>query len=124
VQFELDNGQAAYRIGGYRQGEGVIVNARLYNASILLLPEHLEDWPPQSMAELRAGHFQRLLELRPGCVIFGSGQRFQFPEPALLAPLTNAGIGVEVMDTAAACRTYTLLMAEGRKVAAALLIHS
>lgn len=123
MQFELDNGDGAYRISGYRRGEGITVNARFYPGSLLVMPDSLEDWPPQSLEELRSEHFQRILKLRPGCVIFGSGPRFQFPDPALLAPLTDANIGVEVMDTAAACRTYTVLMAEGRKVAAALLIR-
>jgi uncharacterized protein len=121
VQFQLDNGAA--HISSYRRGHSVTVNAQLYCASILLMPKHLEAWPPQSLEDLRVEHFCRILELRPGCVIFGSGQRFQFPQAALLAPLTDANIGVEVMDTAAACRTYNVLMAEGRKVAAALLMR-
>jgi len=54
--------------------------------------------------------------------LIGTGARFQFPEPALLAPLQKAGIGVEVMDTQAACRTYNILLGEGRSVAAALIL--
>ena len=57
----------------------------------------------------------------PELVVFGSGARLRFPSPALLRPLIDAGIGVETMDTAAACRTYNVLLAEGRSVVAALL---
>ena len=66
-------------------------------------------------------HFARLAELRPELVLFGSGARLRFPAPALLKPLIDARIGIETMDTAAACRTYNVLLAEGRSVVAALL---
>ena len=67
----------------------------------------------------RADHFARIAALEPELVIFGSGARLRFPAPALLRPLIDAGIGVETMDTAAACRTYNVLLAEGRSVVAA-----
>jgi len=66
-------------------------------------------------------HFARLAALAPELVVFGSGPRLRFPAPALLRPLIDARIGIETMDTAAACRTYNVLLAEGRSVVAALL---
>ena len=63
-----------------------------------------------------------MVELAPEIVLLGTGAQFRFPEPALLAPLYKAGIGVEVMDTPAACRTYNILLGEGRNVVAALLV--
>ncbi len=60
--------------------------------------------------------------MRPEIVLLGCGARFRFPSPAVLAPLYGAGIGVEVMDTRAACRTYNILLSEGRRVVAALIV--
>jgi uncharacterized protein len=76
-----------------------------------------------SYEELAAAHFERLLELDVEVVIFGSGARIRFPRPAWLKPLVDAQVGLETMDTAAACRTYNILAQEGRKVAVALLLE-
>ena len=79
--------------------------------------------PPASSA-LTPEHFAQLAALKPELVIFGSGARLRFAAPALLRPLIDARIGVETMDTAAACRTYNVLLAEGRSVVAALLFDA
>jgi uncharacterized protein len=79
-------------------------------------------WPPTAVAALEAGHFERIVSLGPEVVIFGSGDRLQFVAPALHRALIERGIGIETMDTAAACRTYNVLASEGRSVLAALLI--
>jgi uncharacterized protein len=62
--------------------------------------------------------------MKPEIVLLGTGATFVFPDPARLAPLRDARVGVEVMDTAAACRTYNILLAEGRNVVAALIVQS
>jgi uncharacterized protein len=80
-------------------------------------------WPPASTEELAAEHFDALLRWQPELVIFGSGARLRFVAPALLRGLIERRIGVETMDTAAACRTYNVLAAEGRTVLAALLLR-
>jgi uncharacterized protein len=80
-------------------------------------------WPVSRFEDLAEEHFAQLLQLKPELVIFGSGVRLRFVRPALLRPLIAAGIGVETMDTAAACRTYNVLASEGRMVTAALLIE-
>jgi len=72
--------------------------------------------------DLGAGDFQVLADLQVEVVIFGSGPRIRFPRPAWLAPLLERRIGIETMDTAAACRTYNILAQEGRDVAVALLL--
>lgn len=91
--------------------------------SLVIMPrELLRDWPPQTFDDLHASHFDMVSVLQPELVLFGSGARLHFPSPALTANLLNQGIGVEAMDTGAACRTYNILMAEGRNVAAALLM--
>jgi uncharacterized protein len=91
----------------------------------LLVPWHGEvgHWPPASIEDLAAEHFDALLDWQPELVIFGSGARLRFVAPALLRGLIERRIGVETMDTAAACRTYNVLAAEGRTVLAALLLR-
>ena len=82
----------------------------------------VKEWPIGSVDELQADHLAAILELKPTIVLLGTGAKFQFPDPARLAPLYKAGIGVEVMDTPAACRTYNILLGEGRDVLAALIL--
>jgi uncharacterized protein len=81
-------------------------------------------WDCASFEELSAAHFSRIAELAPELVIFGSGTRLRFPPPAFLRDLMSRRIGVETMDTLAACRTYNILAGEGRHVIAALLIEA
>ncbi|GAB4303132.1 MAG: Mth938-like domain-containing protein [Thiohalomonadaceae bacterium] len=91
--------------------------------SFALAPDRLlRDWPPQQYADLHREHFATLLALEPEVVLLGTGTSFRYPSPTLLAPLTARGIGVEVMDSGAACRTYNVLAGEGRQVVAAILI--
>ena len=78
-------------------------------------------WRPASADSLAADDIAALLALRPGVVLIGTGTRQRLIHPAILRPLIDAGIGYEVMDLGAACRTFNLLVAEGRAAAAALL---
>jgi uncharacterized protein len=80
------------------------------------------DLPAATFEGLTAAHFERLLACDPELVIFGSGERLRFVAPALLASLIKRRIGIETMDTAAACRTYNILVGEGRKAVAALIV--
>jgi len=82
----------------------------------------VQPWAPERIDQLRAAHFEQVLTLRPELVVFGSGIRHCFIAPALVRCLIEQGIGVEMMDTAAACRTYNILAGEGRCVLAALLL--
>ena len=106
-------------------GEGwITVNDQIIHQSVIVMPEQLiPDWPPRNFQQLSELHFQILEELRPEIVLLGTGRRQQFPHPSLLRPLLRRNVGVEVMDTAAACRTYNIIVSEGRRVAAALLIE-
>jgi len=91
--------------------------------SFIITPKQLqEDWPPQSLGELTTEHLQAVIDLNPELVILGTGRTLEFPKSALTESLLAKGIGVEIMDTAAACRTYNVLMHEGREVAAALIV--
>ncbi len=90
--------------------------------SFIVSPRHLlRDWPPASISELQAEHLDAIIELQPELVLLGTGTRLTFPPPQILAALHRQRIGVEIMDTAAACRTYNILMTEGRFVVAGLM---
>ncbi|HXU66252.1 MAG TPA: Mth938-like domain-containing protein [Casimicrobiaceae bacterium] len=78
---------------------------------------------PDGFESLDADDFAALLRTSPEIVLLGTGAAQHFPRPAVVAPLTNANVGLEVMDTRAACRTYNILVAEGRSVTAALIVE-
>lgn len=104
-------------------GPGFVeINKVRHDGSVVVAPESpVTAWPVTSFDALRAEDFAALLDLEPEVVILGTGRRQRFPHPRLTRPLHDARIGVEVMDTPAACRTYNILMAEGRRVVAAVL---
>lgn len=102
---------------------GVEINAVRFEHSLIVLPETAPvAWPVQSFDELAFADFEQIDAAAPDVVILGTGQRQRFVHPKLTTSLTARRIGVECMDNQAACRTYNILMAEGRKVALALII--
>ena len=104
--------------------DGVIVNGVEHRSSVLVPSQGgVVAWPVARFEELREAHFEAIAALAPELVIFGSGSRIRFPKAAWLQPLLARRIGIETMDTAAACRTYNILAQEGRSVAAALLLE-
>lgn len=103
-------------------GYEIDVAGTTYNASIILTPDTLELWDVSCFEDLAATHFQQLSSLGSEVIILGTGTRLQFPDPALTRALVNRQIGLEVMDTPAACRTYNILVDDGRRVAAALIL--
>jgi uncharacterized protein len=104
---------------------GVAVNGIEHRQSVLVPWQgDVLPWDVERFDDLAEAHFARILDLTPELVIFGSGARLRFVRPALLRALIEQRIGVETMDTAAACRTYNVLLAEGRSVVAALLFET
>ncbi len=105
-------------------GEGYVrVGETDYRENLLVTPERLiGTWATGGFDALSESDFDALAALRPEVAIFGSGAALRFPHPRLTRALADAGIGLEVMDTPAACRTYNILAAEGRRVAAAILV--
>ncbi len=102
--------------------EGVVVDGVEHRRSLLVPWQGaVQAWRPADFDALEAADFEAVAALAPALVVFGSGPRLRFPKPALLRPLIDRRIGIETMDTAAACRTYNVLLAEGRSVVAALL---
>lgn len=102
----------------------VSVNGTRVQRSVLVMPEDLRDWDIASFDALGVETFQRLAALPIEILLLGTGAKLRFPHPRLTQPLSAAGIGLEVMATDAACRTYNILRSEDRKVAAALLVSA
>ena len=122
MKIERDDPTGRNAFTGYGQGY-VEVNRARHTQSLVVAAERIvADWPAASIEGLTADHMAAIVELSPEIVLLGTGAALRFPEPQLLAPLYKAGIGVEVMDTPAACRTYNILLGEGRNVVAALIV--
>jgi uncharacterized protein len=121
--FDLDENSAAYQIRGYQPG-ALLVNDETITTSIIITPNELmKDWKPQRIDELTRESLDVIISLKPDILLLGTGETLIFPDIALYGHLINHGIGVEIMNTAAACRTYNALSAEARRVAAALFIR-
>jgi len=121
VKLQLDSPTGQNAFTGYGSGY-VMVNGQRYERGLVVTPERIiEDWPAPHFEHLAASHFEFLLALKPEIVLLGTGAVLRFPSPALSRCLTAARVGLEVMDTNAACRTYNILAAEGRNVAIAIL---
>lgn len=105
-------------------GEGyVMVNRTRYQTSLIVLPDQaVENWSPTSLESLTESHFEALLGHAPEIILLGTGATLRFPTREIRQVLARANVGVEVMDTFAACRTYNILAGEGRRVAAALIL--
>ena len=122
MKIHLESGMGHNLIHAYAPGR-ITINEEVYTTSLIVTPRQIvTEWPPISFADLSAGHFEIIAPLQPEVVILGTGARLQFPAPSLTRSLVEAGIGLEVMDTGAACRTFNFLMSDGRRVAAALLM--
>ena len=122
MKIEREQAEGKNLFTGY--GEGYVeVNRARHGASLVVAAHRIvTDWPARSVEALTADHLAAIVELKPEIAIIGSGATFRFPDPARLALLHQARIGVEVMDTPAACRTYNILLGEGRNVVAALIL--
>jgi uncharacterized protein len=122
MKLHLTRAAGNQLITGY--GEGwVDINDARHTRSLIVLPNQLvTDWPVANFDGLLAEHIERIAQLMPEVVLLGTGAVHRFVHPRIGRPLLDIGVGLECMDTAAACRTYNILMAEGRHVAAALII--
>lgn len=109
-----------YLINGYTH-DSVTINEVVYRENLIVMPTQLQQWSARSFDSLSVEDFAALCALKPELILLGTGSRLRFPKPTVMLPCIEANLGVEVMDMRAACRTYNILMGEGRNVAAALL---
>lgn len=123
MQLLEDISTAIYQIQAYTAGS-ITINGQVYNHSLIVMPEKLIlTWPVATIAELTLPCIEAITTLEPELILIGSGTAtINGIEPHLLQPAIQLKISIDVMSTAAACRTYTILAADGRRVAAALII--
>ena len=98
------------------------IREKLYCNSLILTPENLEVWDVNEVSEVSINDFQRLCEFEAEVIILGTGSTLVFPPQSITRPIIDKGIGLEVMDTPAACRTYNILAADGRKPVVGLIL--
>jgi len=122
MKLHLTQADGQNLITGY-SAQWISVNHQRIGHSLIVMPDALiNDWEVGSFDALNEADFQEIAALKPEVVLLGTGQQHRFIHPRLIKSLADAHIAVECMTTDAACRTYNILMAEGRKVAAALIL--
>lgn len=122
MRFTEDLTEANYIIDAHGPG-WVSVNHVVYRSSLIVTPQRVETWRPTGFEDLVGEDLDALQTYSPEVVLVGTGVRQRFPSPELFSLLRDVEVSYEFMDTAAACRTYTILMAEKRRVVAALLVN-
>ena len=123
MKLQSDPHSGANTITGY--GDGYVeINQTPYAHAVLLSSDGaISAWPVESFDSLEASHFAQMVELKPELILIGTGSKQRFPKPELLKSLILAKIGFEIMDSQAACRTYNILVGEGRQVLLALIVE-
>lgn len=123
MKFTKENADRATKvIRAYAPGSINVSDTLLTKSFIVAADQLVDDWPPQEFKDLTVEHLKAALALEPEILIIGTGKEQHFLPGELMAVLSKSGMGLEVMDTAAACRTYNVLLSEDRKVVAALLM--
>ena len=122
MPLNLDENQAQYQIRAFQPGT-IQVNETIFTTSIIITPTKLiENWAPKTVNELSSQSLEIFKDLKPDVLLIGTGAEHVLLSPEIYGELINQGIGVEVMSTIAACRTYNALSAEDRFVVAALIV--
>ncbi len=122
MKLQASNLTGSNFVTGYGEGY-VLVNQQRYEGSLVVMPERIwTQWGAGGFEALSEADFAALVPLERDVILLGTGPALRFPPRQLTRPLLAARIGLEVMDLRAACRTYNILVEEGRKVAAALLL--
>ena len=123
MKFTLEPGAPANLIRGYTDGEVRIGAESVRGSCIVTADTLITQWEPQSFAELRPAHLEALFALAPELVLLGTGPVQHFPAAQIRALAAQRGIGLEAMQLGAACRTFNVLVQEGRRVAAGLFLR-
>lgn len=122
MRFAEDDNSGRYQIRAYSAGQISVNDELLVHSAVISATQLIRDWRPQRFEDITREDIEVAAGLSPEILILGTGARMRFPHPSLMTGLQAQGIGVEVMDTAAACRTYNVLASEQRHVVAALLM--
>lgn len=122
MKFHLNKAEGLNVVTAYGDDYVNINHQRYDNHGVMLTPDTIiTDWSAPNFADLSAAHCEWLLTYQPEIILLGTGKHLRFPHPSITAPIAHAHIGLEVMDSQAACRTYNILVSEGRRVMAVLL---
>ncbi|MCB1735430.1 MAG: Mth938-like domain-containing protein [Gammaproteobacteria bacterium] len=121
MRLNLDTPGGGNRITAYESGS-ITINGRPVRRHVIVSPSRLEAWEISGVDELTLEHLEAAFEDGVEVVLLGTGNRQRFPDTALMIAAIRRGIGLEIMDTPAACRTYNVLSGEGRRVVAALIV--
>jgi uncharacterized protein len=124
MKFQPDTFGDVNAISRHDSGSIWVGPQRFEHSLILPWRGEVQAWGATDADSLTATHFERLVALQAELVVFGSGHKLRFVKPSLYRSLIEARIGLETMDTAAACRTYNVLASEGRRVVAALIVQA
>ncbi len=123
MKFSQNLDGNGYMVTAYNAA-GVSVNGKHFTQSLIISAGHLQqNWPLRSISQLNASHIDQLSETQPEMVILGTGNKLIFPAIEIYAALIQQNIGIEFMDTYAACRTYNILTGEGRNIVAGIIIE-
>lgn len=120
MKFTLESSSRVNVVRAYSRAELRVAEAIVRSSCIVAADTLIVDWTPKRFEELEAAHLEALFALQPEVVLLGTGARQRFPQPAIRSAFAERGIGLEVMDLGAACRTYNILVQEERRAVAAL----
>lgn len=123
MKIELDSNITQYhRIHSYAPGI-IQIDNQCFSSSVIVTPSTIiDDWPPQTFTEITSLHIEHILATKPELILLGTGKQHHSPLTNILSSVIKCNIGVEFMNTGAACRSYNILIQEGRNIAAALLM--
>ena len=124
MKLHLNQDQDLLLIRSYSADQITLGDQQYRSSVMVMLDRIIDDWRPSVLAELTEQDFRLMVDMKPEVVLLGTGRSMRFPPRSVTRPLIDRSIGLEVMDTSAACRTYNVLAAEGRNVLAALIIES
>lgn len=119
--FDLDENHAIYQVRAFKPGV-IQINEKIFTQSMIISPRQVTEWMPQTIEELTSASLSVILTFHPDILLIGTGSQHVFLAVEIYGDLINQNIGVEIMDTRAACRTYNALSSENRNVVAALII--
>ena len=122
MKFSEDLNSGSQVIDRY-DDESITINEKMFTQSLIVSNfQIIENWPVNEINDLSNQSLQAIIELQPEVIIIGTGKQILFPRPENYSSVINMGIGIEFMNTGAACRTYNVLLSEDRKVAAGIII--
>lgn len=121
MQLTLDENPSKYQIRAYEPSK-ITINEQVYTSSLLVCPDALSEWSVNAIADLTAADMQEILTLKPEIILLGSGEELIMPSPELLAIAQEQRVGIEVMTNSAACRTFSILTAEQRRVVLGIIL--